>query len=122
MFLVSQATTCVCLFALSTQQFDIAIDLSRLVLREQSAQSQQSVGNACLWLIRGLAFAAIGTTLSSLKYLLEGQVVVRSSLPGEDAYSSGAKFESPLPRDGRRGGGVTGDRGGATRADNTGTL
>ena len=54
----------VCLFALSTQQFDIAIDLCRLVLWEQSAQFQQSIGNACLWLIHGLAFATIVTLVS----------------------------------------------------------
>ncbi len=58
LFLVSQATTCLCLFALSMQQYTISIDVSRLILLEQSSQTNPV--DAGVWLMRGLAFAGIG--------------------------------------------------------------
>ena len=54
-FLIEQTVNCLCLFALSTGEFALAADTSRCVLKRQ-----EGTADAGIWIMRGLAFAAMG--------------------------------------------------------------
>jgi hypothetical protein len=54
-FLIDQAVTCLCLFALSRGEYALAADTSRYVLKRQG-----SVADAGIWIMRGLAFLGMG--------------------------------------------------------------
>ena len=57
-FLIEQTVNCLCLFALSTGEYATAADTSRYVLKRQS-----TCADAGIWVMRGLAFAAMGRCL-----------------------------------------------------------
>lgn len=54
-FLIDQTMNCLCLFALSLGEHALASDASRYVLKRQG-----SLADAGIWIMRGLAFAAMG--------------------------------------------------------------
>ena len=54
-FLVDQVSLCAALFALSIGEYALSADLSRFILKRQGSDADAGV-----WILRGLAFVAMG--------------------------------------------------------------